>query len=340
MNIFEPVKIGNIELRNKTVMPPMCMYNAENGLVNSFHGLHYSARAFSEVGLVIVESTAVIPNGRITSGDLGIWSDEHIYGLGELVLRIKKYGAAAGIQLNHAGRKCQITSNDIYSPSPIQFSEKFNTPLEMSIEDIAVVKSAFVNAAKRAVKAGFDVIEIHSAHGYLLHQFLSAETNKRNDQYGGKLENRMRLLKEIIQEVKYEIKDRAVLAVRLSAIDYADTPLTIDDTKIIIREIEPYVDLFDISSGGLIPNPRIDVFPGYQTHIASEVKKITEKPVIAVGWLNGLEDEELEKLLDEDCDLLAFGKALIKNPNYVLDLSVRTGNDNLRIQGYRDAYGI
>ena len=186
--IFKEFSLKNLNLRNRVVMAPMCMYMAENdGMVNDFHYVHYLNRAIGGVSAIILEATAVEARGRISDRDLGIWDDKHIEGLKKLADGIKKYGACAGIQLGHAGRKCEIKSENIIAPSAIAFSSEYKTPIEMSKTEIEEVKIAFREGARRALEAGFDFIEIHGAHGYLLSEFLSPLANKREDEYGGSL---------------------------------------------------------------------------------------------------------------------------------------------------------
>ena len=201
--IFSNYKLKNLELKNRVVMAPMCMDSADNeGNVNSWHYLHYSSRAVGGTGLIILEATAVESKGRITDKDLGIWNDSHIEGLKKIVDECKSYGAKMGIQLAHAGRKCEVTSEDIIAPSPIAFNEKYKKPREMTIEDIKEVVNSFRGGARRANEAGFDVIQIHGAHGYLINEFMSPLTNKRTDEYGGSAENRARFLMEVVKAVR------------------------------------------------------------------------------------------------------------------------------------------
>ena len=201
--LFSPYTINGVTLKNRIVMAPMCMYSSHNedGRVENWHRTHYTSRAVGQVGLIIVEATAVTPQGRISPNDLGIWSDEHVAGLKELVVLMKEHGTKTAIQLAHAGRKA-VLEGEIVAPSAIAFNEEMKTPLEMTKEDIAETVEAFKKGAERAAKAGFDIIEIHGAHGYLINEFLSPLSNMRTDEYGGSAENRYRFLREVIEAVR------------------------------------------------------------------------------------------------------------------------------------------
>ncbi|MGY4112420.1 NADPH2 dehydrogenase [Aeribacillus sp. SP014] len=256
--LFSPFTIKDVTLKNRIVMSPMCMYSATNkkGFLEDFHFTHYISRAVGQVGLIILEATAVAPEGRISELDLGIWEDDHIIKLAELVQQIKSYGAKTGIQLAHAGRKSNV-SGDIFAPSSIPFDQNSRTPKELTKEQIKETVEKFQLGAKRAKDAGFDIIEIHAAHGYLINEFLSPLSNKRNDEYGGSLENRYLFLKEVIQAVRKVWE--GPLFVRVSASDYVEGGSTINDYVQIAKWLkEDGVDLIDVSSGGLVP-ANIDV---------------------------------------------------------------------------------
>lgn len=315
VKLFEPYTIKNVTLKNRIVMSPMCMYSSlkEDGLVENWHLIHYPARAIGQVGLIIVEATAVHPQGRISMQDLGLWDDKHIDGMKKLVELVKQHGSIIGIQLGHAGRKADV-KGDIYAPSPIQFNERYKNPKEMSQKDIKDVVDAFQQAALRAKKAGFDIIEIHAAHGYLLNQFLSPLSNKRNDEYGGSLENRYRILKEIIVKIR-EIWD-GPLFVRISASDYHEEGMKPDDYIQLVEWMrEDGVDLIDVSSGGVVPNVKIQVYPGYQVKFAEKIKKETGMAVGTVGLINTSDLAE-EILQNERADLIFLGRELLRNPHW------------------------
>ncbi|MBS4176421.1 NADPH dehydrogenase NamA [Lederbergia citrea] len=312
VKLFEPYTIKDVTFKNRIVMSPMCMYSCKNedGMVNDWHYTHYTSRAVGQVGLIIVEATAVTPQGRISPQDLGIWSDDHIEGLSKLTEMIKAHGAAAGIQIAHAGRKAEL-EGDILAPSAIPFNEKMKTPKEMSNEEVKATIKAFGQAAERAKKAGFDVIEIHGAHGYLINEFLSPLTNKRTDEYGGSQENRYRFLKEIIEEVKSVWE--GPLFVRISANDYNDKGLNVEDYVIMAEWMkEQGIDLIDVSSGAVVP-ARIPVYPGYQVPLADQIKQEANIPTGAVGMITtGIQAEEI--LQNERADLIFLARELLRDP--------------------------
>jgi NADPH2 dehydrogenase len=293
-------------------MAPMCMYSSHNedGKIENWHRTHYVSRAVGGAGLIIQEATAVTPQGRISPQDLGIWSDDHIEGLSELVSMIKEQGAKTGIQLAHAGRKA-VLEGDIIAPSSIPFNDDMKTPVEMTSEDIKETISAFVKGAERARKAGFDVIEIHGAHGYLINEFLSPLSNKRTDEYGGSAENRYRFLREVIDGIK-GVWDGALL-VRVSAKDYHEEGLDVEDYVAFAGWMkEQGIDLIDVSSGAVVP-ARIPVYPGYQVKLAETIKKDADIPTGAVGLItSGLQAEEI--LQNERADLILLGRELLRDP--------------------------
>ncbi|WP_419096014.1 NADPH dehydrogenase NamA [Rossellomorea pakistanensis] len=310
--LFEPYKLKNITLKNRIVMAPMCMYSSHNedGKVENWHKTHYTSRAVGGVGLIIQEATSVTPQGRISPQDLGIWSDDHIEGLSELVSLIKEQGAVTGIQLAHAGRKA-VLEGEILAPSAIPFNDKMKTPKEMSLTDIKETIQAFKDGAIRAKKAGFDVIEIHGAHGYLINEFLSPLSNKRSDEYGGSAQNRYRFLKEIIDEIN-TVWDGPLL-VRVSAKDYQDDGLDIGDYIEMSKWMKAQgVDLIDVSSGAVVP-AQIPVYPGYQVKLAEEVKHGADIPTGAVGLITtGIQAEEI--LQNERADLILLARELLRDP--------------------------
>jgi len=293
-------------------MSPMCMYSATNekGFLEDFHFTHYISRAVGQVGLIIIEATAVTPEGRISYQDLGIWDDEHVIKLAEMVYKIKQYGAKTGIQLAHAGRKAMV-EEDIYAPSSIPFDENMKTPIEMTKEDIQNTIDAFQKGAKRAKEAGFDIIEIHGAHGYLINEFLSPLSNIRKDEYGGSIENRYRFLKEVIQAVK-EVWS-GPLFVRISANDYHPKGLTISDYIQIAQWMkDDGVSLVDVSSGAIVKTP-IEVYPGYQVPYSEAIRNKIGIPTGAVGMItSGIQAEEI--LRNNRADLIFIGRELLRNP--------------------------
>lgn len=309
--------LKSLELNNRIVMAPMCTYSAdETGLANDWHFVHYVTRAVGQVGLIIVEATGVEPRGRITNRDLGIWSDEHIPGLKRIVDGVHQYGSKIAIQLGHAGRKAKFEQVVPIAPSAISFNEHYDTPHEMSETDIKSVIEAFKNAARRAYLAGFDAIEIHAAHGYLLNQFISPLTNKRTDHYGGTLENRVRLLKEVIAAVKMEWPEHLPILVRLSANEYHSDGHGLEETMAVVNIIKDEVDLIDVSSGGVVEAP-IKAFPGYQIPLAEAIKYQCNVKTIAGGLITDYQMVE-EILNNNRADYVFLGRELLRNPYFVI----------------------
>lgn len=322
--LFTPSEFKGITLKNRIVMSPMCMYSCTNqdGKVTPFHQTHYVSRAVGQVGLIMTEAAAVLPEGRISHEDLGIWQDDHIEGLKQLNEQIHSYGSATGIQLAHAGRKARLDSA-IYAPSALAFNESSKTPTEMTIEDIATTVEAFKNGARRAKEADFDIIEIHAAHGYLINQFLSPLTNKRTDQYGGSLENRYRLLSEIINSIKTVWN--GPLFVRVSTDEYNEQGNTLEDIVYLAKQMEQQgIDLIDCSSGGVVP-ATIKPYPGYQIKRCETIKQQASIATGAVGLItNGLQAEEL--LQNNRADLAFIGRALLRNPYWVNTAAAELGH--------------
>lgn len=301
----------------------MCMYSSfkRDGHVSKFHHLHYGSRAMGQVGLIMLESTAVHPQGRISMKDLGIWDDSHMEGLSELVQEIHRYGSKAGIQLSHAGRKADI-EGEIYAPSPLPYKMDRPVPNELSISQIQEIINHFKEAARRAKGAEFDLIELHGAHGYLINQFLSPLTNYRTDQYGGTKENRYRFLEEIINGIN-EIWD-GPLFVRLSVNEYHPEGNQMDDMIYIAGRLkEQGVDLIDCSSGAVVP-AKIDVFPGYQVPLAEQIRNEVEIATGAVGLItNPLHAEEILK--NNRADLIFMARELLRNPYWPLKAANELG---------------
>ncbi|WP_027415642.1 NADPH dehydrogenase NamA [Aneurinibacillus terranovensis] len=310
--LFSPLTIKDVTFKNRIVMSPMCMYSctAQDGKVTNWHLTHYTSRAVGQVGLIITEATAVTPQGRISYGDLGIWNDEQMEGLKKLVNVIHEHGAKAGIQLAHAGRKAELEGT-ILAPSAVPFDDKSKTPKEASKSDIQEVIAAFTEGARRAKEAGFDVIELHAAHGYLIHEFLSPLSNHREDEYGGNAANRYRLLGEVIDAVKTEWQ--GPLFVRISAHDYHEEGYTPDDYVPYAKKMkEQGVDLIDCSSGAVVP-AKIDVYPGYQVPYSDQIRNQANIATGAVGLItSGIQAEEILK--NNRADLVFLARELLRNP--------------------------
>ena len=318
--LFTPYTLKNLTLKNRIMMAPMCMYSAkDDGLVTDWHKTHYTTRAVGGVGLVVLEATGVEPRGRISENDLGIWHDEHIAGLKEIADAVHQNGAKVGIQLAHAGRKSDTSGDPIIAPSPIPYSDAYREPLEMTLDDIKSVTEAFVAATIRAEKAGFDIIEIHAAHGYLINSFLSPLTNKRTDAYGGDLIKCSRFLKEILEAVgKVWPKEKPII-VRVSGEDYQDGGNHPEDLGQILKYLKESgveIDIINVSSGGVV-SVRPKTFPGYQVKIAETISEISGYPVIAGGLIT--EPEHAEEIIQNNrADMVFFARELLRNPYWPL----------------------
>jgi NADPH2 dehydrogenase len=316
--IFNPLQIKNITLPNRIVMSPMCQYCAtEEGEATDWHLVHYGARAAGQVGLVLLEATAVESRGRISPRDLGIWNNKQMNGIKRIVDFGHSQGSIVGIQLAHAGRKAEL-EEQIVAPSSIPFKDGSKVPLELSTDNIQEILQAFQSAACRAKETGVDVIEIHGAHGYLVHQFLSPLSNKRTDNYGGSLKNRFRILGEIIQSVRSEWPAEYPLFLRISAVEYSDEGLPLEDAIQICKWSKEFgVDLIDVSSGGNLPVPPPTIYPGYQVQYAEQIRKHAGIATGAVGLITSLEQAE-EIVNNQSADLILLGRELLRNPYFML----------------------
>jgi 2,4-dienoyl-CoA reductase-like NADH-dependent reductase (Old Yellow Enzyme family) len=318
----------------------MCQYSAIDGFTNDWHLVHLGSRAAGGTGLIIMEASAVSPEGRISPGDVGIWSNEHIHGLNRIVSFIHHHSAVAGIQLAHAGRKasCAIPAQggkqldekqggwQTVAPGNISFNEGERVPVSLNKEGILKVISDFKIAAGRAREAGFKVVEIHSAHGYLLHEFLSPLSNRRTDEYGGSFENRIRLLINVIEAVKSEWPAENPFFVRISSTDWTEGGWTIEESiKLASILKEMGVDLIDCSSGGNVNNAKIPVAPGYQVPFSEAIRK-TGILTGTVGFINNARQAETI-LLEEKADLIILGRELLRNPYFPLLAARELGDD-------------
>ncbi|SEM93883.1 NADH:flavin oxidoreductase/NADH oxidase [Lihuaxuella thermophila] len=326
-HLFTPFTFKGLELKNRIVMPPMCQYSVEarDGKPNEWHFVHYTSRAVGGAGLIIIEMTDVEPDGRITDFDLGIWSDDHIPAFARIIESCHRHGAKMGIQIAHAGRKAEDAKTPV-APSAIPFNSKFKTPRALSTDEVKRMVEKFRDAAVRAIQAGVDTIELHGAHGYLIHQFHSPLTNRREDEYG---QDPARFGVEVIQAVKSVMPSRMPLLMRVSAVEYADGGY---DLEYIIEVCKRYkeagVDLFHISSGGEGPagsNRKPGNFPGYQVPMARAVKQALDVPVIAVGMLD---DPVLAEsvIANRDADLVAVGRGMLKDPYWAIHAAEALGH--------------
>lgn len=336
-NLFGEYSIGSLKLKNRIVMAPMCMFCAgEDGKVTDFHVMHYGTRAVGGVGLIMVEATAVSPEGRISSNDLGIWEDAQIQGLSKLVEVAHEYGAKIGIQIGHAGRKCKAEGMRVEAPSPIAFDAESVEPVEMTKDDIAETVEQFKQAAIRADKAGFDFIQIHGAHGYLLSEFLSPLTNIRTDEYGGTKENRARMVGEVVAAVKSVWKDKPI-ELRVSAEDYQEGGNKAEDMAELINLIKDRgLDSVNVSTGGVV-SVMPKAFPGYQVPHAKLIKERTGLPVVAGGLI--LSAEQANKLVESgEAEQVYFGRELLRNPYFALNAMFESGVDFEAPKQYKRAF--
>ncbi|KGQ28386.1 NADH:flavin oxidoreductase/NADH oxidase [Gallibacterium anatis] len=320
----QPFSLKGLSLRNRIVMPPMCQYSAENGVPNDWHLVHYTSRAVGGVGLIIIEMTNVAPNGRITPHCLGLWNDEQRDAFKRIVDAVHAQGAKIGIQIGHAGRKAQ-DCDDVVAPSAINYGEldypgqNLKTPRELSKAEIQDIVQAFQNAVRRAVEAGFDLIELHGAHGYLIHQFYSPKSNQRQDEYG---KDRMLFGEQVIKAAKAVMPEDMPLAIRISAQEYSANGFDSDyGVEVAKRFAAAGVDMIHVSGGGngaLAPGKHPEFAAGYQVYLARKVKQATGLPVIAVGML---EDPALADFVigNGDADLVAIGRGLLRDPYWVLN---------------------
>ena len=319
-HLFSPYQIKGLQLKNRVVMPPMCQYSVTNkdGIATDWHYIHYVSRAIGGAGLIIIEMTDVEPDGRITDYDLGLWSDEHVPALKRIIDACHQHGAKVGIQIAHAGRKAQDAKEPV-APSAIPFDEKSKTPIALSTEEVKEMVEKFRLAAQLAIKAGVDMIELHGAHGYLIHQFTSAFTNKRTDEYGQEL---TKFGKEVIQAVKGEMPEDMPLIMRVSGREYVEGGYGIDEAIEFSREFQKAgVDMFHVSAGGEGPiaaEGRPGTHVAYQVPLARAIKQALNVPVIAVGRLDepGLANSVIG---NEDADLVAVGRAMLRNPYWALE---------------------
>jgi 2,4-dienoyl-CoA reductase-like NADH-dependent reductase (Old Yellow Enzyme family) len=330
--LFSPLQLRSVSFPNRIGVAPMCQYSAQDGFAADWHLVHLGARAQGGAGLVILEASAVLPEGRISSGDLGLWSDAHIPALERIVQFIHAQGARAAIQLAHAGRKASMAIPfagerlllpaeggwQPVAPSALPFAPHYALPQALDQAGITAVIDAFAQAARRAFKAGFDVVEIHAAHGYLLHQFLSPLANQRTDEYGGSFENRTRLVLQVVDAVRAMWPDHLPLLIRISATDWAPGGWSADESVQLARLLREHgVDLVDVSSGGMVPNAQIPAGPGFQVEFAARIRREAAVPTAAVGLIT--DPAQADAIVEKgEADLVLLGRELLRDPHWPL----------------------
>lgn len=330
--LFQSYTLREVTLPNRIVVSPMCQYSSNDGFANDWHLVHLGGRAVGGAGLIFVEATAVTPEGRITPWDMGLWKDEQIEGLARITRFISAQGSVPGIQLAHAGRKASTRRPwdgrgelppdeggwQVVAPSALPFSPTYPQPRALSLDEIQIVIDAFRAAAARALQAGFRVLEIHAAHGYLIHQFLSPLANQRVDAYGGSFEGRARLAREVAGAVRSVWPEHLPLFTRVSSTDWVQGGWSIEDSVQLASILkEEGVDLIDCSSGGNVPDASIPVAPGYQVPFAARIRREADVPTMTVGLIT--EAAQAESILEHgDADLIALAREELRDPNFPL----------------------
>jgi len=331
-HLFDELKIRDVAFPHRIAVSPMCQYSAVDGHATDWHLVHLGSRAVGGAALVFTEATAVTAEGRISPQDLGIWKDDHIDPLSRVARFLHSYGSVSGIQLAHAGRKAGTAAPwngghplglseggwTPVGPSPLPFTERHQTPRELSPEEICVVGHAFAEAAQRALAAGFQVVEIHAAHGYLLQEFLSPLSNRRTDRYGGSFDNRIRILCEVAAEIRKVWPERLPLFVRISATDWDDKGWTVDESVELARRLSGQgVDLVDCSAGGNIPNPTVPFGSGYQTAMAARIRAESGMRTAAVGSITS--PAQCEHIINTgQADMVLLAREMLRDPYFAL----------------------
>jgi 2,4-dienoyl-CoA reductase-like NADH-dependent reductase (Old Yellow Enzyme family) len=341
MRLFTPLGIRGVTLRNRLALSPMCQYSAREGLANDWHLVHYASRAVGGVGLVVVEATAVEARGRISPADLGLWDDAQVEPLARVARAIAEAGAVPCVQLAHAGRKGSVAPPHeggapiaaaaggwaVVSASPLPFSDGAPSPAPLDAAGIGGVVRAFAAAARRARAAGFQAVELHAAHGYLLHQFLSPLSNRRDDAYGGGFAGRTRLAREVVAAVRAEWPESLPVLLRISATDWTEGGWGIEETVELCRGLAPAgVDLVDVSSGGLLPSALPPVGPGYQAGFAERIRREARVMTGAVGHLTAPEQAD-HVVRSGQADLVLLGRQLLREPYFPLRAAAALGQE-------------
>lgn len=352
-HLFEPLTIRDVTFTNRIAVSPMCQYSSQDGYANDWHLVHLTSRAVGGAGLVFTEAAAVEASGRISPEDLGIWSDQHAEALAKIVAMVHNLGSVAGIQLAHAGRKASTAQpwkggravdeaqggwSPVVSSSALAFSDSSPVPEALSIEGIQKITEAFVQAAKRSLEAGFKVVELHAAHGYLMHQFLSPLSNHREDEYGGSFEHRTRLLREIVQAVREVWPEQYPLWVRISATDWLDNGWDIEQSIALSDKLKSLgVDLIDCSSGGILPGAKVPVGPGYQTEFAQRIRHEANILTGAVGLITSPEQAE-HIIRTNQADVVLLARELLRDPYWPHRAAKQLGQDKIWPVQYERAW--
>jgi len=343
-NLFDPLPLRGVTLRNRIGVSPMCMYSSDDGRANDWHFVHLGARAVGGAGLVIAEATAVEARGRISPQDAGLWNDEQIAPLARINKFVRAHGAVPGVQLAHAGRKAGTARpfpnephrgplDDAHGgwqpvgPSPLAFDDGWRVPDELSRSDIREIQAAFGAAASRALRAGYQFVELHAAHGYLAHSFLSPLSNQRTDEYGGSFENRVRFVVETTRVLRQTWPDELPLGVRLSCSDWADGGWAIEESVELSRLLKAEgVDIVDCSSGGAVPHAKIEIAPGYQVPFAEAIRRDAAIATAAVGLIS--EPEQADAIIQSgQADLILLGRESLRDPYWPLHAARALGHD-------------
>ncbi|MEI7611626.1 MAG: NADH:flavin oxidoreductase/NADH oxidase [Betaproteobacteria bacterium] len=338
-HLFAPLSLRDITLSNRIGIPSMCQYSAHAGAASDWHFVHYGSHAVGGAALMILEATAVTAEGRITPGDLGLWNDHQIEPLARIARFAREQGSVVGVQLAHSGRKGSIDLGwqeqkslrgseggwQTVAPSAISFGDGYDVPKELDASAIQQIVADFSLAARRACEAGFDIIEIHAAHGYLLHQFLSPLANRRNDAYGGSFDNRTRLVREVVSCVRAEWPERLPLLIRLSATDWVEGGWNVEETVALCRILKDLgVDLIDVSTGGLLPTAVIPAGPGFQTEFAARVRHEVGLPTSAVGLITSPAQAD-HIIRTGQADLVMLGRETLRDPYWPLHAAQALG---------------
>lgn len=337
--LFSSFRLRSVEFRNRIGVSPMCEYSSENGFANEWHLVHLGARAQGGAGLVMTEAAAVTPEGRISIADLGVWNDAHVEKLAQIARFIHSQGARAGVQLAHAGRKASMTAPfggerlltpeegrwQPVAPSAVAFSPNYAVPKALDQAEIRGIAAAFADAARRAEAAGFDLVEIHGAHGYLLHEFLSPLTNQRSDEYGGSFPNRIRLPLEVADAVRAVWPEHLPLLMHISATDWAEGGWTADDSVDLARHLRAHhVDLVDVSSGGQVPNAKIPAAAGFQVPFAERIRKEAGISTAAVGLIT--EPQQANAIIARgQADMVLLAREMLRDPYFPLHAAAALG---------------